>query len=64
MRSRTVVFKRMATVLTASLLFICVLGTSLGAAQYRLTFWNMPFVTQEVSLTTSPLAERCKNSFT
>ena len=49
MRSRTVVFKRMATVLTASLLFICILGTSLGAAQYRLTFWNMPFVTQEVS---------------
>ena len=35
MRSRTVVFKRMATVLTASLLFICVLGTSLGAARVQ-----------------------------
>jgi hypothetical protein len=42
-------FREWATFLTVSILFVCVLGTSLCAAQYRLTFWNMPFVAQEVS---------------
>ncbi len=45
MRSKRVIFK----MLIILLLFTLVVGLSFGAEKKKLTFWNMPFVTQEVS---------------
>ena len=45
MRSKRVIFKMIIILL----LFTLVVGLSFGAEKKKLTFWNMPFVTQEVS---------------
>ena len=45
MRSIRVIYK----IITILLIFTLVAGLSFGAEKYKLTFWNMPFVTQEVS---------------
>jgi multiple sugar transport system substrate-binding protein len=45
MRSKRVILE----MITILLLFTLVVGLSFGAEKKKLTFWNMPFVTQEVS---------------
>jgi len=45
MRSKRVMYK----LITILLIFTLVVGLSFGAEKTKLTFWNMPFVTQEVS---------------
>ena len=45
MRSKRVMYK----LITVLLIFTLVVGLSFAAEKTKLTFWNMPFVTQEVS---------------